>query len=63
MFFNYAHVPMSPRERTSLLIEWLRSKVYKKGLDLSDSVADWILVGGELHVGVVHCCSCSPLAM
>ena len=27
------------------------------------SVADWIVVGGELHVGVVHFHSCSPLAM
>ena len=35
VFFNYAHVPMSPRARTSVLIEWLRSKVYKK---------DWIWV-------------------
>ena len=33
MFFNYAHVPMSPWARTSVLIEWLRSKVYRK---------DWI---------------------
>ena len=31
--FNYAHVPMNLRMRTSVLIEWLRSKVYKK---------DWI---------------------
>ena len=33
VFFNYAHVPRNPRARTSVLIEWLRSKVYKK---------DWI---------------------
>ena len=35
VFFNYARVPTNLRVRISVLIEWLRSKVYKK---------DWVWV-------------------
>ena len=42
-----------------MLDEWLRYKVYKKGRDLGVSNADWVSLDGELHLSVVHCCSCS----
>ena len=57
---HLAHVPMSPWARTSVL-EWLAViKSTTKSMDLGTFSADWVFVSGELHVGVVHCCSCSP---
>ena len=36
--------------------DWLRYKSGQKGMDLGVSGADWISLGGELHLVGVRCC-------